>query len=236
MKGKVSFDMGDFFSSEGPLIGFLQKVGVLIVLSVLFLLCSLPVVTMGAAASALYYAVAKSVRRERGYPTKEFFSAFKRNLKNGTILTVIFGGLAALILYNREVLWRASGGEQGTIARIIPIGSDGGILTLYMVYDGILLFLAILAVYLFPILSRFAMKLLDIVKLSFVISLRFFYFTVPLVLGTGILIYLQWKVLPMPTILVLPGVWTYLSSFLLERAMKKYTPAPGEGEDAWYLE
>lgn len=228
--------MGDFFSSEGPLIGFLQKIGTLIVLSVLFLLCSLPLVTMGAAASALYYAVAKSVRRERGYPTKEFFRAFKRNLKNGTILTVIFGGLAALILYNREVLWQASAGEPGLLGEIMMGSPDGGALTLYVVYDGILIFLAMLAVYLFPVLSRFAMKLTDLVKLSFVMSLRFFYFTILLVAGTGILIYLQWRILPIPTILLLPGGWTYLSSFLLEKAMKKYIPAPKEGEDAWYLE
>lgn len=228
--------MGEFFSSEGPLIGFLQKIGMLIVLSVLFLLCSLPVVTIGAAASALYYAVAKSVRRERGYPTKEFLRAFKRNLKNGTVLTVIFGGIAALILYNREVLWQASSGEQEMLSEIMMGSPDGGALTLYVVYDGMLIFLAMLAVYLFPVLSRFAMKISDIVKLSFVMSLRFFYFTVLLTAGTGILIYLQWKALPMPAILLLPGGWTYLSSFLLEKAMKKYIPAPKEGEDAWYLE
>ncbi len=228
--------MGDFFSSEGPLIGFLQKIGMLIALSILFILCSLPVVTIGAAASALYYAVAKSVRRERSYPTKEFFRAFKRNLKNGTVLTVIFGGLAALILYNREVLWQASSGEREMLSEIMMGSPDGGALTLYVVYDGMLIFLAMLAVYLFPVLSRFAMKLSDIIKLSFVMSLRFFYFTVLLTAGTGVLIYLQWKVLPIPTILLLPGGWTYLSSFLLEKAMKKYIPTPKEGEDAWYLE
>lgn len=228
--------MGEFFSSEGPLIGFLQKIGTLIVLSVLFILCSLPVVTIGAAASALYYAVAKSVRRERGYPTKEFFRAFKRNLKNGTILTVIFGGIAALILYNREVLWQASAGETGMLSKIMMGSPDGGTLTLYIIYDGMLLLLAMLTVYLFPVLSRFAMKLSDIVKLSFVMSLRFFYFTILLTAGTGILFYLQWKALPIPTILLLPGGWTYISSFLLEKAMKKYIPAPREGEDAWYLE
>ena len=228
--------MGEFFSSEGPLIGFLQKIGTLIVLSVLFILCSLPVVTIGAAASALYYAVAKSVRRERGYPTKEFFRAFKRNLKNGTVLTVIFGGFAALILYNREVLWQASAGEREMLSEIMMGSPDGGALTLYVIYDGILIFLVMLAVYLFPVLSRFAMKLSDIVKLSFVMSLRYFYFTILLVAGTGILLYLQWKVLPMPTILLLPGGWTYLSSYLLEKAMKKYIPAPKEGEDEWYME
>lgn len=228
--------MGEFFSSEGLLIGFFQKIGMLIVLSVLFLLCSFPLVTMGAAASALYYAVAKSVRRGRGYPTKEFFRAFKRNLKNGTVLTVIFGGLAALILYNREVLWQASSGEREMLSEIMMGGPDGGALTLYVVYDGMLIFLAMLAVYLFPVLSRFAMKLSDIVKLSFVMSLRFFYFTVLLTAGMGILIYLQWKLLPMPTILLLPGGWTYLSSFLLEKVMKKFIADPRDGEDAWYLE
>ena len=228
--------MSEFFSSDGPLIGCLQKIGTLILLGILFLVCSLPVITLGTAASALYYAVAKSVRRGRGYPVREFFRAFQRNLGKGILLTVLWGGITAMLLYNRELLQKASAGGSGMLTEMNAGGTDGGILTLYVIYDGLLILLAMLGVYLFPVLSRFAMRLGDIIKLSFVMSVRFLYFTVPLIAGLGILIVLQYKVLPIPMAVLLPGGWTYLSSFMIERAMKKYTPAPKDGEDAWYLE
>lgn len=228
--------MDEFFSSEGPLFGFLHQLGNLILLSIIFIVCSLPVVTFGTASSALYYAVVKSVRRGRSYPAKEYFKAFKRNLVNGSILTLLFGGIAALVLNNRILINQAAIGDPGAAANVIMGEPDGSMLTLYIVYDGILILLACVVIWLFPVLSRFAMKLTDILKLSFVIAVRYFYYTVLLVIGLGILLYLQWRILPIWTILILPGIWTYASSYLIERAMKKYTPAPKEGEDAWYLE
>ena len=228
--------MDEFFSSEGPLLGFLQQLGNLILLSIIFIVCSLPVFTFGTASSALYYAVVKSIRRGRGYPVKEYMKAFKRNLKNGTILTLLFGGVAALVLNNRLLINQASAGDPNAAAGMVMGNPDGNMLTLFIIYDGILILLACVGIWLFPVLSRFAMKLTDIIKLSFVIAVRFFYYTVLLVTGMGILLYLQWKIFPILTVLILPGVWTYASSYLIERAMKKYTPAPKEGEDAWYLE
>lgn len=228
--------MRDFFSYEGPFIECLQKIGTLILLGALFLGCSLPVITIGTSASALYYAVAKSVRRGRGYPVREFFRAFKRNLGKGIFLTVLLGGAAALLLYNRELLQEASAKGNGILPGISAGGTNGETLTLYVIYDGLLVLLAMLGVYLFPVLSRFAMKLGDIIKLSFVMSMRFLYFTIPLIAGLGLFIFLQYKFLPIPTVILLPGGYAYLASYMIEKAMKKYTPAPKEGEDAWYLE
>lgn len=228
--------MREFFSYDGPFIECLQKIGTLIVLGILFLVCSLPVITIGTSASALYYAIAKSVRRGRGYPVREFFRAFKRNLGKGILLTVLFGAAAALLLYNRELLSQTAGKGSGILFGSNIGGTDGKVLTFYVIYDGLLVLMAMFGIYLFPVLSRFAMKTGDLVKLSFVLSMRFIYFTLPLLAGLGLLIYLQYKFLPIPMVILLPGGFTYLSSFLIERAMKKYTPAPKEGEDAWYLE
>ena len=47
----------------------------------LWLVCSLGVVTVGAASSALYYAVVKCIRHERGGLAKSFFKAFRRDFK-----------------------------------------------------------------------------------------------------------------------------------------------------------
>ena len=65
--------MGGFFSSDGPLYQFLDKVGHLVLLNIIWLLCCLPVATIIPATTAFYYATIKSVRRGHGYAFKEFF-------------------------------------------------------------------------------------------------------------------------------------------------------------------
>lgn len=228
--------MNEFFSSDGPLMGFMQKTGELILLGLLWFLCSLPIVTIGASSTALYYAVVKSVRKGRGYVTKEFFRSFKRNLAKGSLLTIIIMGTAALLLYYREYIGLSAAGEVTALWQLFLPENQGVSITLFIVYDGILLILAFMLVYLFPVLSRFDMKLGDIMKLSFVISIRYFYFTILILSGFVLMVVLQWNYLPAPVVLFLPGVWTYAISFLTEKSMRKYIKAPEPGVDAWYLE
>lgn len=215
---------------------FLHKAGELIILSLLWIVCSLPIVTIGASSTALYYATVKSVRKDRGYAAKEFFRSFKRNLKSGTIVTLLYGVVIGLLLYNREYISAVTG--QGDVAQAVGfLGQGAGEnLLLFVIYDGILILMAAMAMYLFPVLSRFDMKVSDILKLTFVMSIRYLFITVLLLIGFCLVVYLQWNYLPIPTIAILPGAWTLLSSYGVEKAMKKYMGTAQPGEDAWYFE
>ena len=68
----------------------------LIALGVLTLLLCLPVVTACPAVTALYYAVAKSVRRGRGGPYREYFRSFRENFLQGAGLSVILALFCAV--------------------------------------------------------------------------------------------------------------------------------------------
>jgi len=66
----------------------MQKLGLLydlIILNLLTILCSLPVVTMGAAVSALYDAVWR-LRTHEGTLLRNFFRAFRSNFKQATVM------------------------------------------------------------------------------------------------------------------------------------------------------
>ena len=52
----------------------------LVALGVLTLILCIPVVTICPAVTALYYSVAKSVRRGRGGPYREYFRSFRENI------------------------------------------------------------------------------------------------------------------------------------------------------------
>ena len=68
---------------------FLERAGQIIILSILWLICCLPIITLGPSTAALYYAVVKSVRCQRGSFLHEFFSSFKANLLPGLPLTAL---------------------------------------------------------------------------------------------------------------------------------------------------
>ena len=58
--------------------------------SILWVICCIPVFTIGASTTALYYTVHKSIRGDRGYTTRTFFGAFRDNFKAATLPYLIW--------------------------------------------------------------------------------------------------------------------------------------------------
>ena len=85
------------FRMDSPLMRAVGRVGDLALINILFLLCSLPVFTLGASSAALYTVTLQIVRHEEGKLVRTFFGAFKRNFGQSTVLTLIvlavFAGL-----------------------------------------------------------------------------------------------------------------------------------------------
>ena len=70
---------------NNPIIRFLTAVFDLMAFSVLWVVFSLPVFTMGAASAALYSAVYHHVRKGEDYLWNSFWTAFKENFKRSTL-------------------------------------------------------------------------------------------------------------------------------------------------------
>ena len=81
--------MRKFFDMESPLMRGLGTAADLLVLNLLTLLCSLPVVTLGAALTAMNDVTTRIVRGEEGYVTRDFFRAFAGNFKKGALLGLL---------------------------------------------------------------------------------------------------------------------------------------------------
>ena len=88
--------MNSLFSYENKFMQVLMTLGDLIILNLLFLLCSLPVVTMGAAQAGLYTAVRTITdKNDDTSPTKAFFRGFKSGFVKINLVWVVF--LAVII-------------------------------------------------------------------------------------------------------------------------------------------
>ena len=91
-----------FFSLENPVWKFIGNLAYFFILSCLWYLCSLPVVTAGAAASAVYYVTLKMSRDQEGELVRSFFKSFRQNLKPGCLLGV--GYLAAAVVLGLDIV------------------------------------------------------------------------------------------------------------------------------------
>ena len=80
--------MKNLFNIEAPIIQWMSKISWLLWYSCLWLICCLPVVTVGASTAALYR-MAFYLREEEGHETKLFFRAFRDNWKQGTGLWLV---------------------------------------------------------------------------------------------------------------------------------------------------
>lgn len=209
---------GGVLAYDGKLIGFLNKAGEIILLNIVFLLCCLPVVTIGPALTSLYYATMKSIRRERGYPVTEFWNSMKRTMKKGILLTLMSLCVMGALLFGR----------------IYAMDSEGELTAKALLYDFFILLAAGGLVYLFPVLSRFEMKLTKMVKLAFVMCVRFLPITAAVLAGSAGVCWLMIYALPIPCLLFVPGLWCLAVTFLMEKALLAYMPEAKPGEEQWY--
>ena len=89
------------FGYDGPIMSFLSKVADLFILNVLTLLFSIPLITIGAATTAAHYTALK-IRREEGHVIGCFWKSFKENLKQSTVIGILFAvfGFITFTSYN----------------------------------------------------------------------------------------------------------------------------------------
>lgn len=80
--------MKDLLNPEGVFFQFLSRVGDLIILNFLFMVCCIPVVTAGAAYAALCKVCMDMVYEQEAGIVKGFFIAFKENFKQATLVWV----------------------------------------------------------------------------------------------------------------------------------------------------
>ena len=215
-----------FFDSESPFSRLLGRVLDIVVLSVLWLVCSLPVVTVGPASAALYYSCAKCLRHQEPGPYRNFFSAFRQNLKTGIGATAVLLLLAVLLGAGYRFLAGAAGSGS-------PVW--GAVRVMYLVLLVIPVSVAACA---FPLLSRFTYTVGALLSNSLRMTFRHLPRMVAAGALTATVVALTVLFWYCGVILLTPALCALLSTFLLEPVFRKYTPEAelDEGmEPPWYL-
>lgn len=134
--------MKDLFNIESPFMQLLTRVGDLIIVNVLFLVCCVPIVTIGAATAALQKVAQDMVHDTDSGIFKTFFRAFRENFRQATALWLLMLVFAAAMVCNYMLI---TGFVAGTLATVLK-----GVL---VVAIGLVL---VMASYLFPLMVRYS--------------------------------------------------------------------------------
>lgn len=148
--------MSRFFSVDNPVWAAVDTFGKIIILNILWVICSIPVVTMGASTTALVYACLK-LRNKEGYVIQNFFHSFKENFKQATVIWLIMLVIGAILAADM-VLGNQSGTNFGNVMRI-------GAFVVAVPYAFVLL-------YVFPVLSKFVNSVKQTFKYAFGLSIQ----------------------------------------------------------------
>jgi uncharacterized membrane protein YesL len=201
-----------FFNPDSPVFLYGEKLFDIMAVSVLWVICCIPIITIIPATSALYYVAVKQVRKGEGALLKNFFGSFRDSLQTGILLSCIVLIYATVMV---AAIW-----ETNSAAKNSSLGTASNYIS--FVAKALLVLLLVLLPYLAPILSRFTMGLGAILKLCIVMSLRFFGRTILLLILVAGAAILLWFFPPL--IIILPGVCALMCSFLIEPALRKYMP------------
>lgn len=208
--------MGELFNLDNKFFQGINKIIDCVCLSFLWLLLCIPVVTAGAATTALYYTVNKVIRNNRSYIWKEFWHAFRTNFKQSTLVWLILIFIYAIMGIDCYIMFQFA--KAG-----VSYGS------LYIVFAMLMLIVTMWANYLFPYMARFENTLKAVLKNCVIMALL--NLGKSLVLLVLFLAALVVTYVFFPAIMILPAVYMLLANFILEKVFVKYmTPEDIEAE------
>ena len=195
------------FDPEGLVWKPLGYVGEIVMLSLLWGLCSVPLVTLGPATAALYDCSVHSIRRGEGEPFTRFWRTFRAELKTGLLSTLLWGVVLGALFFLRALLMRrfgyaGAGGAVGMATLIVLLIPTG------------------MACWVFPLLSRFTFSFgalnITAVRLALGHILRTLALALLALLGT------EFCLRYTSPLIFIPGLVALLWSWLIEPVFARY--------------
>ena len=212
--------MDRIFNMDNKFFQFMGRIADLMLLNVLCIVCCIPVITIGASLSSLYYVTLKMVRDEESYITRSFFHSFKQNIRQSIPITLIMLA-AGILLYIDLGIGRSMEGMAGRV--------------LFITFMFMALLYFMIFIYIHPMLAKFYNSIRNLFVNSLLMALRHLPLTFAMMLITEVPLLVL--LVPDPRlsailtlVLILLGIplLAYCKSMILVRIFDKYIPAETE--------
>ncbi len=199
--------MKGLFSADGVVYKLMTVIYRLIVLNLLWFLAGMPLITLGASTTALYYVIGRIVRKEEVHEFRDFFRSFRDNFRQATIIWIILCGAYFIIFTNLSFLERYK--------------SMGGLML--AVQLPMLVLVVIITVFAFPLLSRYESSVMGIIKASWILGIKHIFscFISLAIIAAAII---MTRILPALLLLVFSSVTASAVYLVLNKVMEKYHP------------
>lgn len=205
----------NIFSMDSMLGRVLYWIADIFILNILWIIFSLPIFTIGASTTALYYSMMQRQRRDESYIHKNFIKAFKENFKQSTILWLIMI-LVALVLF-----------ADLRIGLFFNINQNLLIGKIFIVVSVILMipYLFVL-LYIFPIQAKFENTIKDNLKNAILMAIGHLGYTLLLlmIVATFVVLTLFSRAFIGVEILLGVGLYAYLTSNVYITIFRKHLP------------
>ena len=155
-----------FFSLDSKFSQIMGRVFDLMMLNIIFLIMCIPIVTIGANFTAMYYVTLKMIKNEETYIFRTYWKSFRENFKQATAIWLIL--LAVLIVLFLDLL--------------LVMRMPGTITYLRFVFLVLIFFEAMVLSYVFPVLSRFDNTVKNTIKNSILMAIRHLPWTIMILL------------------------------------------------------
>ena len=194
-------NMSKLFAYDNPILVFMGKVADAMILSFFWFLFSLPVITIGASTSALYYTTLKLAENREGYLFKTFLKGFKESFKQSTVIWIILGLIGGMLSFS--------------IIQYQKVGSEVALTLLWALIIFAFLYLLIFTV-IFALNGRLSTGIPNLFMMTFMVCIKHFswalFMTVILACMIAVSIFVFW-----PILLITPGVAAYVNSIILTK-------------------
>lgn len=212
-----------FFSYESKFSQLLLKLSYSCYLNLLWLICSLPIVTIGAATTALYYASLKLIREEENSVTRQFFRSFRENFRQATVLWLILLGVGLFLAGDGYILYHLRQSAEGSLAVLWT-------LILAVVIAASIVYVIVL-LYVFPLLASVSNTNRAMLKNAFLIGTHYLFATI-LVFAVHFAVFFVTVAWFTPLIIFGEGLCALISAWLLNNILIACSGTPEDAEES----
>lgn len=190
-------------------------------LNMMWMICSLPIITIGASTTALYSVTLKIADETESNITRQFIHAFRSNFKQSTRLWILLL-IAGLLI----------GGDFYVVLHMRSM-SSGSLAIMWTLNLALLIAVSIIYVvvliYIFPLIARFENNDKAMLKNSLLIGIHYLFCTIVVAAIHFVMFYAVVAVFT-PLILFGEGLCALLSSYMLINVFRVISYRPEEDE------
>lgn len=201
----------NIFSYDSLLSRFLYLVADVVTLHFLWLICSLPIFTIGASTTALYYSAMKRIRTDEGYVARNFLKAFKANFRQSTIIWLILLVVGGVLYTDMRIGMAAS----GILGKMMIVSCSV-----------LLIPFTLTLLYIFPVQAKFDNRIWDNFKNAFLMSFQNFQYSLLLIAIIATFLFLGIFFQPFIGLMLICGfgLCGYLTANIYVHIFRKYLP------------